>query len=172
MAQQASLATKLRFDVYEVDASAGELRRDGIRIPLEERPFRALLILLQRAGQVVTRDELKRDLWPPDVFIDFDHGLNTVVRKVRVALNDRSDEPRFIATIGRRGYRFLVPVEIEAPPPPAVIVTESAVDGLPSLTTRARTYAPARSAVKVGLTAVKLESAAVLPAGFELNDQK
>ena len=125
MAQQASLAAKLRFDVYEVDASAGELRRDGIRIPLEERPFRALLILLRRAGQVVSRDELKRELWSPDVFIDFDHGLNTVIRKVRVALNDRSDEPRFIATVGRRGYRFLLPVEAEAPAPPAVTVTAS-----------------------------------------------
>jgi Tol biopolymer transport system component/DNA-binding winged helix-turn-helix (wHTH) protein len=126
MDQEPNLAAKLRFDVYEVDASAGELRRDGIRIPLEERPFRCLLILLRRAGQVVTRDELKRDLWPPDLFIDFDHGLNTVVRKVRVALNDRSDEPRFIATVGRRGYRFLGPVEVEAPPPPAVILAQPA----------------------------------------------
>jgi Tol biopolymer transport system component/DNA-binding winged helix-turn-helix (wHTH) protein len=126
MEQRPSLAAKLRFDVYEVDPSAGELRRDGIRIPLEERPFRALLILLERADQVVPRDDLKRELWSPDIFIDFDHGLNTVIRKVRVALNDRSDEPRFVATVGRRGYRFLVPVERAVPRPPAVSVAQPA----------------------------------------------
>ena len=153
MTQQPSLAAKLRFDVYEVDASAGELRRDGTRIPLEERPFRALLILLRRAGQVVTRDELKRELWPPDVFIDFDHGLNTVVRKVRVALNDRSDEPRFIATVGRRGYRFLVPVEMEAPAPPAVIMTDpSGSAAAPALARETVVFAPKRRpAIVAGL---------------------
>jgi Tol biopolymer transport system component/DNA-binding winged helix-turn-helix (wHTH) protein len=102
---------KLRFDVYEADPRSGELRKHGIRIPLEERPFRALLILLRHHNELVTREELQKLLWPKDVFIDFDHGLNTVIRKIRRALNESADEPRFIETVGGRGYRFLSPVE-------------------------------------------------------------
>src|ERR1035438_5449138 len=102
---------KLRFDVYEADPRSGELRKHGVRIALEERPFRALLILLRRPNELVTREELQKQLWPPDTFVDFDHGLNTAIRKVRLALNDRASEPRFIGTVGRRGYRFLAVVE-------------------------------------------------------------
>jgi Tol biopolymer transport system component/DNA-binding winged helix-turn-helix (wHTH) protein len=109
-----NLGGKLRFDVYEADPRTGELHKHGIRIPLEDRPFRALLILLTRVHELVTREELKQQLWPSDIFIDFDHGLNTVIRKIRLALNDRADEPRFIETVGRRGYRFLAPVKQEA----------------------------------------------------------
>src|SRR5258707_9039158 len=112
--QEASnLGGKLRFDVYEAEPRAGELRKHGVRIPLEDRPFRALLILLRRANEVVTREELKQQLWTSDVFIDFDHGLNTAIRKIRLALNDSADSPRFIETVGRRGYRFLGVVEQE-----------------------------------------------------------
>ncbi len=101
---------KLHFDVYEVDPRAGELRRDGYRVPLEDRPFRALQILLQNAPDVVTREELQKHLWPADVFIDFDHGLNKAIGKVRRALNDRADKPRFVETVGSRGYRFIAPL--------------------------------------------------------------
>ncbi len=106
--------SKLRFDVYEADPRSGELRKHGIRIPLEDRPFRALLILLSRANELVTREELQKQLWPSDIFIDFEHGLNTTIRKIRRALNDDADEPRFIETVGGRGYRFLAPVEQQA----------------------------------------------------------
>jgi TolB-like protein/DNA-binding winged helix-turn-helix (wHTH) protein len=102
---------KLRFDVYEADPRSGELRKHGVRIPLEERPFRALLILLRRANELVTREELQSQLWPSDTFVDFDHGLNTAIRKIRLALNDSANAPRFIETVGRRGYRFLPAVE-------------------------------------------------------------
>ena len=102
---------KLRFDIYEVDPLSGELRKHGVRIPLEERPFRALLILLRRANALVTREELQQQLWPSDTFVDFDHGLNTAIRKIRLALNDHASAPRFIETVGRRGYRFLRVVE-------------------------------------------------------------
>ena len=115
MADTPSVDAKLRFDLYEADPASGELRKDGVRIPLQERPFRALLILLRRHNEVVSREELRQDLWPADVFIDFDHGLNTVIRKIRMALNDSSEAPRFIETVGRRGYRFIVPVEAVAP---------------------------------------------------------
>ncbi len=105
------LECKLRFDAYEADPRSGELRKHGVRIPLEERPFRALLILLRRANELVTREELQTQLWPADTFVDFDHGLNTAIRKIRLALNDRAGAPRFIETVGRRGYRFLSVVE-------------------------------------------------------------
>jgi Tol biopolymer transport system component/DNA-binding winged helix-turn-helix (wHTH) protein len=114
---------KLRFDVYEVDARAGELRKHGYRVPLEDRPFRALLILLQQAPEVVTREELQKQLWPADVFVDFDHGLNKAIGKVRRALNDSADEPRFVETVGRRGYRFIVPLTPALAPslPPSLL---------------------------------------------------
>ncbi len=99
-----------RFDNYEVDSRAGELRKHGYRVPLEARPFRALEILLKHAPEVVSREELKSQLWPPGVFVDFDHGLNKVIGKVRRALNDSADQPRFVETVGRRGYRFIAPV--------------------------------------------------------------
>lgn len=110
-AEQASVSNgKLRFDVYEADPHAGELRKYGYRIRLEDRPFRALLILLRHANEVVTREELQKQLWPADVFVDFDHGLNTAIAKIRRALNDSADQPRFVETVGRRGYRFVAEV--------------------------------------------------------------
>src|SRR5271167_1673570 len=102
---------KLRFDAYEADPRSGELYKHGVRIPLEERPFRALLILLRGANELVAREELQKQLWSSDTFVDFDHGLNTAIRKIRVALNDSASDPRFIGTVGRRGYRFLAAVE-------------------------------------------------------------
>jgi DNA-binding winged helix-turn-helix (wHTH) protein len=117
---------KLYFDVYEVDSRAGELRKHGNRVPLEDRPFRALEILLLHAPEVVTREELQKQLWPTDVFIDFDQGLNKAIGKVRRALNDSADHPRFIETVGRRGYRFIAPLPrpVSAPIPIALAVVE------------------------------------------------
>ena len=120
---------KLRFDVYEVDPRAGELRKHGYRVPLEDRPFRALEILLQHAPEVVTREELQRQLWPADVFIDFDHGLNKAIGKVRRALNDSADQPRFVETVGRRGYRFIAPLTPANGQDPAVAAATEPNDG-------------------------------------------
>jgi len=104
----------LRFGAYEADPRSGELRKHGLGIALEEKPFQALVILLQHANEVVTREELRTQLWPADVFIDFDNSLNTVIAKTRRALNDSAEKPRFIETVGR-GYRFIGPVESSAP---------------------------------------------------------
>lgn len=116
---------KHRFDKYEVDSRAGELLKLGYRVPLEDRPFRALEILLKHAPEVVTREELKQQLWPADVFVDFDHGLNKAIGKVRRALNDDAENPRFVETVGRRGYRFIGsldrPVRPQRPPQPSVV---------------------------------------------------
>jgi Tol biopolymer transport system component/DNA-binding winged helix-turn-helix (wHTH) protein len=103
-------ASSVRFDAFEIDLQAGELRREGRRIKLQEQPFRVLSMLLQRAGGVVTREELRVRLWPADTFVDFDHGLNSAVARLREALRDSADKPRFIETISKRGYRFIAPL--------------------------------------------------------------
>jgi DNA-binding winged helix-turn-helix (wHTH) protein len=100
----------LRFGVFEVDVRAGELRRQGVRIKLQEQPFHVLTVLLQRPGEVVTREELRNQNWPADTFVDFDNSLNTAINKLREALGDSADNPRFIETLPRRGYRFITPV--------------------------------------------------------------
>ncbi|MGA9977074.1 MAG: winged helix-turn-helix domain-containing protein [Candidatus Sulfotelmatobacter sp.] len=100
-----------RFGVYELDLGAGELRKNGRKLRLQEQPFQILALLLERAGDVVTRDELRQKLWPADTFVDFDHGLNTAVNKLRELLGDSASSPRFIETLARRGYRFIAPLQ-------------------------------------------------------------
>jgi cholera toxin transcriptional activator len=107
-------AGTFRFGVYEADTATGELRKSGMRLRVQEQPFQVLLFLLSRPGEVVTREELRQQLWPADTFVDFDHSLNTVINKLREALSDSAVNPRFIETLARRGYRFLVSVEFVA----------------------------------------------------------
>ena len=116
-----------RFGLYEADAAAGELRRNGRKVKLQEQPFRVLLLLLERPGTLLTREEIRRALWSDDTFVDFDHSLNTVVNKLRDALDDAAANPRFVETLARRGYRFIAPVEVvgdetAAPSSPALSV--------------------------------------------------
>ena len=94
-----------------MDLAAGELRKSGIRIRLQEQPFQVLAFLLERPGKVVTREEIRQKLWPADTFVDFDHSLNTAINKLREALGDSASSPRYVETLARRGYRFLAPVE-------------------------------------------------------------
>jgi len=96
-----------RFGVFELDLAAGELRKNGAKLRLQEQPFQVLALLLDRAGDVVTRDELRQKLWPSDTFVDFDHSLNTAVNKLRETLGDSASSPRYIETLARRGYRFI-----------------------------------------------------------------
>jgi len=105
----------LRFGVYEVDTAQGDLRKNGIRIKLQEQPFRILVHLLERPGEVVTRDELRVRLWPDDTFVEFDKALSTAANKLREALGDNAGNPRFIETIPRRGYRFIAPYSLALP---------------------------------------------------------
>jgi cholera toxin transcriptional activator len=100
-----------RFGVFELDLAAGELRKNGAKLRLQEQPFQVLALLLERAGDVVTREELRQKLWPADTFVDFDHSLNTAVNKLRETLGDSASSPRFIETLARRGYRFIAPVQ-------------------------------------------------------------
>src|SRR6266446_2747674 len=110
MALEVRSRSILRFGVFEVDVRAGELRKQGVRIKLQEQPFHVLTVLLQRPGEVVTREELRSENWPADTFVDFDNSLNTAINKLREALADSADNPRFIETLPRRGYRFIAPV--------------------------------------------------------------
>lgn len=105
-----------RFGVFDLDPATAELRKSGVRIRLHEQPYRVLSVLLQRAGEVVSRDELRRAVWPDETFVDFDHGLNSAVNKLREALGDSASHPRYIETVPRRGYRFVAPVESTALP--------------------------------------------------------
>ena len=106
----------VRFGVFELDLVAGELRKSGVRIRIQEQPFQVLALLLERPADVVTREELRQKLWPADTFVDFDHSLNTAINKLREALGDSASSPRYVETLARRGYRFLAPVErAEAP---------------------------------------------------------
>ena len=100
-----------RFGVFELDLSAGELRKSGVKLRLQGQPFQVLALLLERAGEVVTREELQQKLWPSDTFVDFDHSLNTAINKVREALGDSASSPRYVETLARRGYRFIAPVQ-------------------------------------------------------------
>ena len=109
----------LRFGVFEVDLVAGELRKSGKRIRLQEQPFQVLVTLLENAAQVVTRDDLRQKIWPADTFVDFDHSLNTAVNNIRDSLGDSATSPRFIETLARRGYRFIAPVDGVEPAIPA-----------------------------------------------------
>jgi DNA-binding winged helix-turn-helix (wHTH) protein len=103
-------ATVWRFGVFEFDLHSIELRRAGIPIKLREQPSRILAYLLEHAGRMVTREELRQHLWPSDTFVDFDHSLNTAVMTLREALGDWADKPLYIQTIPRKGYRFIAPV--------------------------------------------------------------
>jgi len=136
------LAKILRFGTFEVDVSAGELRKQGVRIKLQEQPFHVLTVLLQRPGEVVTREELRSQNWPADTFVDFDNSLNTSINKLREALGDSADNPRFIETMPRRGYRFLAQV--------------TGVDGTTRWAAGVSAIAPGRRKIVLTLTVVVL----------------
>src|ERR1700751_1481717 len=112
---QAPLAL-VRFGMFEADLRAGELRRNGVKVRLQDLPFRALTLLLSRPGEVITRDEFRQVLWPSDIFVDFEQGISSAVMRLRDALRDSADNPVFIETIERRGYRWIGPVQrVELP---------------------------------------------------------
>ena len=104
-------ARRYRFGVFEADATLGELRRKGVRVKLNAQPFQMLLMLLERPGELLTREEISRELWPDGTFVDYEHGVNSAVNRIREALGDTAGNPRFVETLARRGYRFVAPVE-------------------------------------------------------------
>jgi TolB-like protein/DNA-binding winged helix-turn-helix (wHTH) protein len=117
----------IRFATFAVDLQTRELRKSGLKIKLHGQPFEVLAMLLEKPGEVVGREQLRERLWPTDTFVDFDHGVNTAINRLREALGDSADNPRFIETLPRRGYRFIVPVESSAPPAQAAPPVSSTV---------------------------------------------
>ena len=113
------------FGVFEADVSTGELRKHGIRIKLNAQPFQLLLMLLDRPGEVLTREEISRAIWSDGTFVDYEHGLNSAVNRIREALGDSASNPRFVETLARRGYRFVAPVPRVAPEVPSHARTQT-----------------------------------------------
>jgi len=104
-------AERYRFGVFEANVATGELRRQGIRVKLNTQPFQLLMLLVSRPGELLTREDITRELWPEGTFVDFEHGVNSAVNRIREALGDKASNPRFVETVARRGYRFVAPVE-------------------------------------------------------------
>ena len=124
----------IRFSAFEVNLHSGELRKQGQPVKLQEQPFQVLVALLQRPGELVTREELRTNLWPADTFVDFDHSLNAAVKRLRDALGDSADAPVFVETLARRGYRFIA--SIDSPTAPSEIVITAAQEVRKTLSLR------------------------------------
>lgn len=151
------------FGVFEANEAEGELRKHGVRIKLHSQPFQVLVMLLERPSELVTREEMRQRLWGDDTFVDFDHGLNSAVNKIRDALNDSPSSPRYVETVSGKGYRFIAPVSqapvsrgkpAASPPeaPPAVL-SEAAPGGV--LSTTEELPAPPRKLVRILLLLVQ-----------------
>src|SRR5580658_2218664 len=137
MATQPRVSARLRFDGFELDLRAGELRRRGVKLRLRGQPLHVLEILLERAGEVVTREELQSRIWSADTFVDFDHSLHNAIARIREVLGDSAEKPRYIETLPRRGYRFIAPVDagdVPAPSRAAGSATPAALSGHARLT--------------------------------------
>ncbi|MGO9840214.1 MAG: winged helix-turn-helix domain-containing protein, partial [Candidatus Acidiferrales bacterium] len=109
-----------RFGLFEADLELGTLSRQGVPVKLQEQPFRILALLLESSGEILSRDELRKNIWPDGTYVDFDGSLNTALMKLRAALNDSADNPRFIETVPRKGYRFIAPVELSRIESPSI----------------------------------------------------
>lgn len=121
---------RYRFGVFEADSATGELRRKGVRVKLHAQPFQVLFMLLERQGEMLTREEICSALWPDGTFVDYEHGVNSAINRLREALGDKASQPRFVETMARRGYRFLAPVErIGAAAEASIAPVETAVAG-------------------------------------------
>src|SRR5437764_15298418 len=116
-------AQMLRFGPFELDIRSGELRKHGIRLRLREQPFQILLMLLEHPGEVVLREEIRQKLWPNNTIVEFDHSINTAIKRIRDALAESADEPRYIETVASRGYRFLGAVEAVGATAPNLLST-------------------------------------------------
>src|ERR1700675_4492492 len=145
MAAPVQTARALRFDIFELDLRAGQLRKRGVRLRLQGQPLQVLAALLKHAGEVVTREELRGEVWAAGTFVDFDHSLHNAIARVREALGDSAEIPRYIETLPRRGYRFIAPVEevqdeqASQPPTETSSPTVEPVATVPPTGRRART---------------------------------
>src|SRR5215470_17871941 len=116
--QSARPCNGVRFGPFRLDLTAGELHKGDLKVRLQEQPFRVLHLLVERPGEVVTREELQKKLWPNDTIVEFDHSINAAIRRLRDALGDTAEKPKYVETVARRGYRLLVTVEWAGPASP------------------------------------------------------
>src|SRR3954469_7916872 len=123
----------VRFDGFEIDLQAREVRRGAVRLRLQEQPFQILAMMLERPGQVVPRDDIRLRLWPDGTIVDFEHSVNAAVKRLRAVLGDNADSPRYVETLHRRGYRFVAVLDGDTRPAPGAPATSAAVDGKPRL---------------------------------------
>ncbi len=158
----------VRFGAFEADLSAGELRKSGVRIKLHGQPFEVLAMLLERPGEVVTREELQGRLWPTDTFVDFDHGVNTAINRLREALGDSAESPRFIETVPRRGYRFVAPVESQVSAAPGSTAIPAGTPSSGATSADADVLSPARGR-RARILALAFAVAIALLAGLSLS---
>jgi TolB-like protein/DNA-binding winged helix-turn-helix (wHTH) protein/tetratricopeptide (TPR) repeat protein len=166
--------TGYRFGPFELDVRAGELRRHGLKVRVRGRPLEILVCLIERRGEVVTREDFRARLWDADTFVDFDHGLNSATNKLREALGDTAENPRFVETVPRRGYRFIAPVEVVRAAPVAPAVVSPAVSAPvqpPATRAPAPVPAPARGRGWMWLAAAVILAAAAGTAAWLLRDR-
>ena len=135
--------SSVRFGLFELDLTSEELRKNGLKIRLSGQPFQILAMLLERPGEVVPREQLQQKLWPGGTFVDFDHSLNTAINKIREALGDSAENPRFVETLARRGYRFIAPVKVSAGPRDLAAPVVDAASLSPAATVAAKEDVPA-----------------------------
>lgn len=129
---------RFRFGVFDVDSSTGELRRRGLRVKLHAQPLQVLLMLVERPGEIVTREDICRELWPEGTFVDYEHSVNSAVNRLREALGDKAANPRFVETLARRGYRFVAPVD-------RITASEPALTPVPAVPVEVSTGFPSRA---------------------------
>lgn len=168
MAVEPHSVSRMRFGAFEVDLAERDLRRDGLKIKLNEKPFQVLAVLLERAGRIVRRDEIRACLWPADTYVDFDANLNTALSTLRHALGDSADKPQYIETVPRQGYRFIAPVQIVEPPAPApqIIAVAQAADSNVPLENTIVLAEPSATAAKSDIE-IDLDAANVAPPVFQ-----
>jgi len=164
-----------RFGAFEINPQSGELRKNGMRLRLSGQPFQVLSVLVERAGELVTREELHSKLWPADTFVDFDHGLNNAVARIREMLDDSSESPRYVETVPRRGYRFIAPLTDVAPRTPTVAeLTPVSAGGIPAQAHRAAVLTVTKRAAsrRMWLVLGGMTVLAALGAGLVLYQQR
>jgi DNA-binding winged helix-turn-helix (wHTH) protein/Tfp pilus assembly protein PilF len=157
--EAAARARRTRFGAFEVDLRSGDVRKHGIRLKIQDQPFQVLAYLLEHPGEVVTREELRQKLWPADTFVDFDTGLNSAIKKLRDALGDSAEEPRYIETLPRRGYRFIAHVENGDLPAPVPI--EKRLATVPRVAPKSEFSSKRRIMVAAGVAALLIVAALV-----------
>jgi DNA-binding winged helix-turn-helix (wHTH) protein len=145
---------RYRFGVFEADTATGELRRQGMRVKLNAQPFQLLCMLLARPGEVLAREEIASELWPGDTFVDFEHGVNSAINRIREALGDTAANPRFVETLARKGYRFVAPVELIGNGQPTQFAPAESV----STAVQASPHSPAEAVAEVPETEPALYS--------------